>query len=663
MLSLSNPTPMQTLTHSLAHRTGPGITRPKARWQPYGSHSPAPTRSSSSSSSSQLYLHTPASSVTSSPPSSASSSSIHAFNICTTEPPPSALPISRHGGSLRELQKTRYVSALVDQAVKSLDQIWQPQDIPPAFSGRCPSRPVAASASEPAIGAASCFSGRLSALLQHRNVQLPSPLTPSMQTSPFCTPSTSPVASLAQPQIRVSAPAGTCSRMPPPTSVVSIRAFVHEVLRRSKTSASVLQTALCYIEAVRSKIPELVNQERLGLGSQPEVPIEERIVQEDVFEAANATQATPTGQPTVRVLDDLALVPPSPLSSDEPLAGEPTTETYLRKSKVSATAANALPSLPPLPSPLLCPRRTFLAAIILASKFMQDKSYSNKAWAKLSGLPPREIGRCERALGAALEWRLWVGKLPQPPAQHAVVRSQSVGELLLGCTAPPTSAAAAAPTPCTVPCTAPFNAAHARVAARANAHRLRSGLARSSTLPAEIFAASEAAPNAAAPMAVSPLAWATPTPSAAGCSPAASMVWGTPMACSPAGSVPMLDGAFAAYSPCSVLAGATPSLTYSPASTVSSAGELTRTIQMAAFCDVDVGVASSSPAAPYRPGMSFGFGGSWNAINHLSVNVSCAVPSSCALTGATLGDGLNTAEGLCLPVPTVDGSLYEYWTA
>jgi len=63
-----------------------------------------------------------------------------------------------------------------------------------------------------------------------------------------------------------------------------------------------------------------------------------------------------------------------------------------------------------MPSPLLCPRRTFLAALLLASKFLQDRSYSNKAWAKLTGLPAREVGRCERALFAILEWRLWVGK-------------------------------------------------------------------------------------------------------------------------------------------------------------------------------------------------------------------------------------------------------------
>ena len=36
-------------------------------------------------------------------------------------------------------------------------------------------------------------------------------------------------------------------------------------------------------------------------------------------------------------------------------------------------------------SHLLCPHRTFLASVILASKFLQDKCYSNCAWAKLSG--------------------------------------------------------------------------------------------------------------------------------------------------------------------------------------------------------------------------------------------------------------------------------------
>ncbi|KAJ3860555.1 hypothetical protein EV359DRAFT_17462, partial [Lentinula novae-zelandiae] len=55
-----------------------------------------------------------------------------------------------------------------------------------------------------------------------------------------------------------------------------------------------------------------------------------------------------------------------------------------------------------------CPRRTFLASLILATKFMHDKSYSNRAWATVCKLPSREVSRCERALANALQWRLWV---------------------------------------------------------------------------------------------------------------------------------------------------------------------------------------------------------------------------------------------------------------
>jgi len=87
-----------------------------------------------------------------------------------------------------------------------------------------------------------------------------------------------------------------------------------------------------------------------------------------------------------------------------------------------------LPPVAPHPCPLLC--HTFLTSPILASKFTQDRCYSNKAWAKLSGLPPCEIDRYERALGDALEW---VGKTPTPASStspnRSVVRSNSDGEL------------------------------------------------------------------------------------------------------------------------------------------------------------------------------------------------------------------------------------------
>jgi len=40
----------------------------------------------------------------------------------------------------------------------------------------------------------------------------------------------------------------------------------------------------------------------------------------------------------------------------------------------------------------------------------------NKAWAKPSVLPSREVTRCEHALGKALKWRLWVGRMPPTTA-------------------------------------------------------------------------------------------------------------------------------------------------------------------------------------------------------------------------------------------------------
>ncbi|KAG8690984.1 hypothetical protein FRC11_007627 [Ceratobasidium sp. 423] len=60
-------------------------------------------------------------------------------------------------------------------------------------------------------------------------------------------------------------------------------------------------------------------------------------------------------------------------------------------------------------SPLLDPRRVYLAAVILGSKFLLDRTYTNKTWAGVSGLEALEVGRCERALAEALQWRLWIG--------------------------------------------------------------------------------------------------------------------------------------------------------------------------------------------------------------------------------------------------------------
>jgi hypothetical protein len=50
------------------------------------------------------------------------------------------------------------------------------------------------------------------------------------------------------------------------SDLISLRKFVSELLRRSRSTCATLQTALCYIEAVRHKIPEFQQDEKEGRG-------------------------------------------------------------------------------------------------------------------------------------------------------------------------------------------------------------------------------------------------------------------------------------------------------------------------------------------------------------------------------------------------------------
>ncbi|EFW99171.1 g1 s-specific cyclin [Grosmannia clavigera kw1407] len=57
---------------------------------------------------------------------------------------------------------------------------------------------------------------------------------------------------------------------------------------------------------------------------------------------------------------------------------------------------------------LQCGRRMFLAALILASKYLQDRNYSARAWSKISGLATAEINQNETAFLHAVDWRLHI---------------------------------------------------------------------------------------------------------------------------------------------------------------------------------------------------------------------------------------------------------------
>ncbi|KAI0766478.1 hypothetical protein BC629DRAFT_1538024 [Irpex lacteus] len=455
---------MHAISHSFAHR-GPGASRARTRWQPYTSNNLNSATPPALSRSPQTYLNTPNSTVLPSTSTYISPAVLHSAPSLPSITP--AKPTPAAGGPLRE-HKYKYVSGLVDQAVKSLCDIWQPEDIPAVFCTK------ATSSSDSSTSGHALFDVPF-VQPPVRNVQLPSPISPTTQPSPISTSPISPTAQIAAASCRTS-------------QVVPIRGFVHEVLRRSRTSTSVLQTALCYLEAVRIKVPELIAREKNKVDYPEDVQDaaeEERIIMGDIDEE-NARLAglcedmdqslASDYAPTIRVeLQEPLTAPPTELLTsmdvNEPLAPPPATS-----SASSKQASPSLPPLPALPSPLLCPRRTFLACLILASKFLQDRSYSNKAWAKLAGLPPREIGRCERAVGEALEWRLWVGKVPAtsstPVGTHrAVARCRSEATLQL-----PTCNWAPAPAPA-----APFAARPPAV--RSTSQSTVSGLRRSVTVP------------------------------------------------------------------------------------------------------------------------------------------------------------------------------------
>ncbi|KAF7315456.1 hypothetical protein MIND_00060500 [Mycena indigotica] len=338
--------------HTLAHRAPPAA-RSRARWQPYAALASA--SSSSSSSTDSPSLSTPATSVSPSPKPTP---------LCETE----RLKAHSSMPQLPKESKNKYVTGLVDQAVKSLCEIWRPQDIPTVFL----------TSNKPTIGPEIPLPPRAS--------HLPTSASPLLRGEPDIT------SGLHR------------------NNLVPMKGFVHEVLRRSRTSGSVLQTALCYLEAIRSQVPELVAKEQSGEGTFIRYDSDSRITPATPAELALEAQLSASSDIELSATDDETVMDTVRVTFDDDVVGTATpfvSSSMDNNDKILGSESFAL-----LPSPLLCPRRAFLASLILASKFTQDKCYSNRAWAKLSGLPAKEIGRCERALGDALDWRLWVGKTP-----------------------------------------------------------------------------------------------------------------------------------------------------------------------------------------------------------------------------------------------------------
>lgn len=360
---------MQTATQILAQRAP--ATRTKPRWQPYTStRSPITTCLSIQSKAQSPAPITP----------STSTSQINQPQIDSNLTP------ATDTQPLKDGNKHKFSIGLIDQAVKTLSEIWRPQDIPRVFLAPTKIGPAGLS-------------------LSHSTPSIPSSSSSHRTPTPLGAHSSAPQVLLAIADESDS-------------NLLPIRSFVHEVLKRSRTSGSILQAALCYLEAIRTKVPEILEQERNGIRAQFEP--ESRIILA-TEEELKAEADMPSGSCFSDDSETIKTIRVSDYDYEDHGRSEPL---------LHPSAPNQASPMFALPSPLLCPRRAFLASLILASKFFQDKCYSNRAWAKLSGLPPREISRCERALGQVLEWRLWVGKKPvatptTPPPLPAVHRTMS----------------------------------------------------------------------------------------------------------------------------------------------------------------------------------------------------------------------------------------------
>ena len=162
------------------------------------------------------------------------------------------------------------------------------------------------------------------------------------------------------------------------SSVLPLHWFVKEVLRRSRTSCSTLQLALYYLHKSRREIREIVAR---ADGTKEEYARLEK-------QLAHERNAHTLG-------DSYPSPPLSPVSDLK-------TSSLDRQARFNALveAQN---------SPVLCGRRMFLASLIAASKFLQDRNYSNRAWARISGLPVNEINVNERAFLNMMQFQLHLG--------------------------------------------------------------------------------------------------------------------------------------------------------------------------------------------------------------------------------------------------------------
>jgi len=212
-----------------------------------------------------------------------------------------------------------------------------------------------------------------------------------------------------------------------------LRVYVQECLRRSRCSCSTLQAALLY--CVRAK--KAVTRARLedeGRHAEAALLMRSGDDDDDVAEAqqlvgrdladdserirhAAATDIHAFDRERGYVLAGDSLLESSSACTHQhaheldaaPSSSDQGAEVPLVRPHEAPIQFSFAPS-DPLPGstapPILCGRRMFLVAVMMASKFLQDRNGLNAAWAHLSGLSVTELASMERAFLDAIGYDL-----------------------------------------------------------------------------------------------------------------------------------------------------------------------------------------------------------------------------------------------------------------
>ncbi|KAJ1791956.1 PHO85 cyclin-5 [Coemansia sp. RSA 2167] len=154
-------------------------------------------------------------------------------------------------------------------------------------------------------------------------------------------------------------------------------------------------------------------------------------------------QVTYVGVDKQQLLTSGMITPLSPEKSKRALAGSTHSLPNSFRSFVAAKPAVPAASKPEpkeanapgqsKPNVTKCGRRMFVAALISASKFMFDQSYSNKAWNKITKLPPRQISDMERAFLDMIDYRLYVDRSTYEKFHRLLARSGMRNGRLMVC--------------------------------------------------------------------------------------------------------------------------------------------------------------------------------------------------------------------------------------